>query len=223
MVASPDNSVREVIKASPEAAGVLERFAVRFEPDVSLAAVADQASVPVDELISSFQHTINVEAVLAQRDWAHDETSELIAYIRRRHHAFVRYELPRLEALFEAVCGRGSQGPVDSLQSLWQDFRGVEADIEEHLRAEEQVLFPWLEARAQGRASALAAAEADGYRQMKLEHEYVESFFTKARRLTGVQRHEGGGRGDEAGTPAVPRRRAEAHALGREDEDHAYR
>jgi regulator of cell morphogenesis and NO signaling len=176
--------VREVILAHPEVAGVLERLGPLGQPDLSVAGVAARAGIAAEELLGDLRQAIVEEAALGRRDWTRAQTAELIDYILRRHHPFVRYELGRLEALFETLCGAVARPPDQALWALREAFDGLTADIREHLDAEERVLFPWLEARAQGRAEALADLEPEGYRHMKLEHQVVKRFFAEARRLT---------------------------------------
>jgi regulator of cell morphogenesis and NO signaling len=179
--------VCDVIKAHPETAHVFERHGVpnRHRPDISLTTFAAQTGIAANELIRALGRAVEEDAALAQREWASSDTKQLLDYIEQRHHPFVRYELYRLDELFKMVLGPFSRPPEPSLQSLRGVFNEIKESVTRHLEAEEQALFPWLAARAQGKADALADCEADGYRQMKLEHECVERFFIDARRVTG--------------------------------------
>lgn len=182
MDAKAHSTADEVIRDSPEAAGALERFVSSPRPDARLAEIADEAAADAELVVRAVQQAIHAEAVLSGRRWDPDDTSELIDYIQRRHHPFVRYELRQLDALL-ATAGDPTR-PSDPVQVLREAFHTVKAQIEDHMTAEEDVLFPWLLARQRGEARHLVSVEADAYRQMKQEHDVVESFFARARRLT---------------------------------------
>lgn len=78
--------------------------------------------------------------VCAAGKWQAAALHEVIDHIVERHHAYLRRELPALETLVhQAGKGRGrSEGP-DPLEKLFRYFR---RELENHLRREEEVLFP---------------------------------------------------------------------------------
>ncbi|WP_237181769.1 iron-sulfur cluster repair di-iron protein [Rhodothermus bifroesti] len=92
-------------------------------------------------------------------DWQTRPLAELIDYIVRTHHAYLRRELPRLSALMERVA------QVHGHQSTWlheaqKVFGQLKLELEAHLRSEEEVIFPLIQALEQGEVLAAAGLEA---------------------------------------------------------------
>lgn len=77
----------------------------------------------------------------AGRSWAGASLAELTEHLVATHHAYLWQELPRLTALAERVAARhGAQHPAYlELRELFGRFR---AELEVHLRREEEGLFP---------------------------------------------------------------------------------
>ncbi|HEX5473608.1 MAG TPA: hemerythrin domain-containing protein [Vicinamibacterales bacterium] len=68
----------------------------------------------------------------------------LTQHIRETHHAFLRAELPALwELLREAAAAR--RATTDELRTIGRLFGQFRATLDNHLRKEEEVLFPFIE------------------------------------------------------------------------------
>jgi regulator of cell morphogenesis and NO signaling len=73
----------------------------------------------------------------------------LVEHIEQTHHAWLREHLPRLTALVDDVAA----GTADErLTELRDELRSVAAELELHLRHEEEALFPMVRDLASGRA-----------------------------------------------------------------------
>ena len=59
-----------------------------------------------------------------------------------RHHAYVRKELPLIEGLIAAVRETRGRADANMLVPLEKVFRFFKREVENHLRREEEVLFP---------------------------------------------------------------------------------
>jgi regulator of cell morphogenesis and NO signaling len=78
---------------------------------------------------------------LPTRDWSTAPLEELCDHIVSEHHERLRRELPRLDGLLEKVVrAHGEERP--SVVALWDTFTALRSDLEEHLAAEEETLFP---------------------------------------------------------------------------------
>jgi regulator of cell morphogenesis and NO signaling len=77
----------------------------------------------------------------APADWASMAPTELVDHIEATHHAYLHYELPRVEALLEKVeRAHGERHP--ELAFVRATFDELAAELDPHLAREEQVLFP---------------------------------------------------------------------------------
>lgn len=77
--------------------------------------------------------------------------AELARYIIRHFHDPLRFELPRLRAMAQRVA-QVHGGHTPALREVLEVFLGLEAELMGHLLKEEQVLFPVVEALAEGAA-----------------------------------------------------------------------
>lgn len=66
---------------------------------------------------------------------------EQCSYIVAQHHEGLREAFPRIEALLEAVVGAHSEDHPE-LCDLQRGFEQFRAELEPHLRSEEELLFP---------------------------------------------------------------------------------
>jgi regulator of cell morphogenesis and NO signaling len=82
---------------------------------------------------------------LESTDWAAAPLPELCAHIVERHHARMRWELPRVAEL----AGRAAAvhgGELPELHELRTELERLRDELEEHLDEEERSLFPLLAA-----------------------------------------------------------------------------
>lgn len=176
--------VQDVIQSHPETAHVFSRFREAEDAGITLGRLADRGGVKIDGLLGDLKQAVEDELASRDRDWSRSGTRELIDYILRRHHPFARYELRRMQNLFETLLDVSDNDAGCNLLSLYENYRKFVTEVREHFAIEERTLFPWLKARAEGKTNDLADVEADGYRHMEQEHENAKSFFAQCRQLT---------------------------------------
>ncbi len=115
----------------------------------------------------------------------------LMEYIVGRHHAFLRVELPRLEAGIAAWSRDAGAAPDEPRQSLRRIFRRFRSELESHLQKEEQVLFPMIaeleSAAARGDKPQKRAfgSIAHPIGMMEQEHQAARLMLEQLRRLAG--------------------------------------
>ncbi len=85
-----------------------------------------------------------------EKDWTKASLVELTQHVVAKHHAFIRSELPRLQALIAKVVGVHGQRHQE-LKEVQTIFSGVAQELTAHLMKEELVLFPAI-VRAHGTA-----------------------------------------------------------------------
>ena len=105
---------------------------------------------------------------------------ELADYIVARHHAFLRAELPRLQAMARRVASVHG-GHTPSLLRVYEVFNALFLELDGHMMKEEQILFPAIQAMAAGGG----AMPLDGpIACMLREHEDAGADLARLRELT---------------------------------------
>lgn len=78
----------------------------------------------------------------AERDWQTAPLDELVSHIVETHHAYLKLNLPVLEARIQKVVAvHGARDPR-KLPRLAQVFAALRRELEMHLQKEEAILFP---------------------------------------------------------------------------------
>ena len=139
---APSTTVAELVLARPSLSRVFERLGIDYccggkrtleracsrsglDLPTTIALIeAGMADVPADEV-----------------DWTKASAAALVDHIVVHHHDLLREELPRLGAMADRVAQR--HGPDDHrLVELAEVFACFRAELEQHMEAEEQILFP---------------------------------------------------------------------------------
>ncbi len=84
--------------------------------------------------------------------------ADLIAHIQLRYHDYLRSELPRLDAMLVRVLARHGDRLPETLVPLQRAFASLSANLLDHMRIEDGVLFPFIVALERGDADAHAQA-----------------------------------------------------------------
>ncbi|MEZ0236732.1 MAG: hemerythrin domain-containing protein [Methylophilaceae bacterium] len=108
---------------------------------------------------------------------------ELIDLIEETHHTFTRSELTRISGLMEDP----ELASLPLLDALRQCFHALKADLESHLRKEEEILFPYIASLDSGLANLPAScfgSVANPIRMMRIEHITMISLLETLRELT---------------------------------------
>ncbi|MBI2193567.1 MAG: iron-sulfur cluster repair di-iron protein [Planctomycetes bacterium] len=112
--------------------------------------------------------------------------SDLADHIERTHHAYLKEELPRLDAWTTKVASvHGAEEP--RLHEVRRTFMALQEEMAAHMMKEERILFPMIR---QLEASAAAPSFCCGslaapIAQMELEHDEAGAALHKFRDLTG--------------------------------------
>lgn len=138
------------------------------------------------DLLTKLKSSSAAPAEEAVVDVAAMSLAELADHIERTHHAYLRRELPRLDAMTAKVAS--VHGDKDArLAQIRDTFLGLAAEMNSHMMKEEQNLFPMIRRLA---ASATApifhcGSLANPINQMEHEHEDAGAALERIRQLTG--------------------------------------
>ena len=189
-MATPTQSIRQIVAAQSSAAIVLQRFDIDLcaRANSSLGQVCAELQLSVDQVLEKLEN-----AACGQKSIPSDleiySLSRLIQHIVRTHHQYVRRELPRLEAAAHKLAGKhGEKAP--HLKKVEKVAEELHAEMFAHLQKEEQVLFPFIAEMDQDSIAVCSPPHAcfrtvaQPVMMMISEHESAEGLVAEIRELT---------------------------------------
>ena len=180
---SAERALGSLVDLAPGAAALLESYGLDYccGGSQTLRDACAEAGVDPADVIDALGRL----GVAPAPEWATMSPSQLVDHLEATHHAYLRAELPRLEALAEKVAGvHGERHP--ELARVRCTFGELRADLEPHLLKEERVLFPMVRELATSVASPSfhCGSIANPISVMMREHELAGSLLADLRRLT---------------------------------------
>lgn len=156
---SSASRVGEIATRHPLATRVFARHGIDFccGGGVALADACAKRGLDTDAVLGEIERTIEGPGADAATRWDEAPVADLVRFILERYHAPLREELPRLEAMTRKVARvHGDKEPV-RLPALLETFLALKAEVDEHLREEEEALFPAILAGAENPDTPLGA------------------------------------------------------------------
>lgn len=143
MADSGSKTMRQIAVEQPGAIAVLEKYHLDFcwAGDKSLEAAAAEAGIPLETILCEMGSALTA-CRAEQADWNTAGLDALMQHIVVRHHAYLRKELPLLEKFIAHVRETRGRADANTLAPLEKVFRFFKRELENHLRREEEVLFP---------------------------------------------------------------------------------
>jgi regulator of cell morphogenesis and NO signaling len=120
------------------------------------------------------------QSATADRDWSTAPAGELIQHILSTHHEYLRRELPRLAQRMDAVVKAHGDAHPRIVHPLAHTLAGLSAELEQHMRKEEMILFPFMERGG----PAPFGSVANPIRVMEHEHDSAGQALAEMRRVT---------------------------------------
>lgn len=188
MTITADARVGDIALQHPQTLRFLEAQGVDFccHGQRSLREACAAAGRPLAEVEAALAQLVATPTALPKPgDWTARPLPELMDHIETSHHAYLRAELPRLDALLTKVHGvHGANHP--ELDEVYDLFQRLAMDLVPHLMKEEQILFPFIRQLATGRAAeACFATVQSPIHVMEAEHEEVGDLLATLRKITG--------------------------------------
>ena len=190
-MATATRSIREIISSQPTAAAILRRFDIDVcaHASESLGEACADLQLSVEQVLEKLEDGAAIEAGAEHADPREFPPTRLIQHIVRVHHTNVRQDLPRLLELAHVVAGKhGGRSPeLIRVETLIGDLR---AELAEHIRKEEQVLFPYIAQLDQPSPATLNHSQTCFSRvgqlvfMMVQEHEQAKLLVGELQRLT---------------------------------------
>src|SRR5208337_744351 len=134
--------VRDFVLDKPASARVFEQFGIDYccGGSQTLAEACKAANRSIEEVIAALE---KCDAAPAEKDWRTATLAELAQHIVDTHHAFTQAEIARLTGLIaKVVAAHGQSHP--ELSRVEMTFAGLAEELREHMRKEENLLFPYI-------------------------------------------------------------------------------
>lgn len=185
---SPTRSVGELVRDNPARARVFEEIKLDYccggkQPlDAACRARGLDTGSVIDMLNRCDEATDGLRAVENPDTMS---LTELADHIERRHHEYLRAELPRLARLIDKVAdAHGERDP--RLLQLRAVFAPFAENMISHMMKEERILFPLIRALEAAAVPAVpcCGSVANPIRQMEAEHDDSGSTLAVMRELT---------------------------------------
>ncbi|HEY3928090.1 MAG TPA: iron-sulfur cluster repair di-iron protein [Candidatus Koribacter sp.] len=137
-------TVGEIAAGQPATTRVFEKLGIDYccGGGRTLAEACVGANLSADETLAALARSAYVAAP-GSKNWPSEPLADLVVHIKNTHHAFVRSECPRIEALAAKVVGvHGKNHP--ELATVQETFSLLANELGVHLMKEEQILFPFI-------------------------------------------------------------------------------
>jgi len=183
------STLRSIALEQPATIRVFERFHLDYccGGNRLLAEACAEKGIAMDEVVAALAK--EAKSAPAEEDFSQATSTALIRHIVETHHAYVRSELPRLQAMAERVAAK--HGPAHpECTSIQRNLAQLAEELNSHLNKEERILFPYIEdlERSQSRDAAAPSAcfgSVEGPIQVMInEHEGAATLLGEMRAAT---------------------------------------
>jgi regulator of cell morphogenesis and NO signaling len=141
-----ETKVKDIALSNPAAKQILEDAGLDYccGGGKSLHEACLHADVPAEEILNRLREN-SKDISPGDANWTSGPLSDLTRHIRERHHRYVREAIVRVQTLLEKVGAKhGENHPeITDIQRL---FTEVGREMIMHMRKEEQILFPYIDA-----------------------------------------------------------------------------
>jgi len=170
----PEQTVGDFVRQKPTRARVFESLKIDYccGGKVSLVRACEKRGIDLGEVLQAISTNDEQADLGTLVDVDSMGLTELADHIEATHHAYLREELPRLDAMTEKVA-RVHGDKDERLLKMRQAFVALKAELEPHMMKEERILFPivrQLEASPE-RQEFHCGSVANPIRQMEHEHD----------------------------------------------------
>jgi len=191
MTLTATTTVGEIAAEMPSATREFEKLGIDYccGGSRTLGQACAEAHISIDEALARLENGLASAQLDSSMDFQNQLLADLILHITSTHHAFVREESPRIQALAAKVVGvHGSNHP--ELLQVQQVFSALAEELRVHLMKEEQMLFPYIsrmeESVLAGEPAppAMFGTVANPVRMMMQEHDGAGEALRSLRAIT---------------------------------------
>jgi len=177
-----DRTVGELVAERPARSRIFQNFGIDFccQGSRTVRQACERNGVSADSVLEQLEAELKDKSA-PKNNPADLPVPELADYIVKKHHGFLWRELPRLHAMAARVA-QVHGGHTPSLNDVYEVFLGLEEEMVEHMKKEENVLFPTIIAISRNEMSPVRLDEP--IECMMHEHESTGAALERLRALT---------------------------------------
>lgn len=189
-----DTVVRDIVQADYRTAAVFDEYGIDYccGGRWSVSAACLMKGVPEEEIIGKLRQVSRTLTLSTAHPFGEWDIDFLVDYIKRVHHSYLRTNLPRLtETIGQFAVKHGEKYAY--VPALQQQFARFSEETLQHIRQEEEVLFPYIlqVAHAYADKDSLASLLVKTLRKplppvMEQEHDIFRNHILQIRNLTSI-------------------------------------
>lgn len=188
MEITSNTRVGDIATTVPASITVFERYGVDFccGGDTPLSEALRGTGLSVGDVLAEIESAasaVQVEDRLHE-DWAQRDPASLADHVEAVHHSYLRERLPAVGSRMATVLAvHGENHP--ELFELGRVFQKLRAELDQHLRTEEEVVFPALrELVREEPTGSKRSALLDSLRGLESDHDDVGDMLKAMRGIT---------------------------------------
>ncbi len=182
-----NSKVGEWVAQHPRTSRVFEALQIDFccRGRTTLEEACQDQQLNPTEVVAKLLEGIETTEAEPAEQWTQARLADLCDHIEQTHHAYLREELPRLNAMISKVVKVHSKAHAE-LPEIEQAFGELRAELEPHMFKEEQVLFPAIRQLEQSKTQPEFpfGTVANPIRMMEHEHDNAGNALSRIRKLT---------------------------------------
>jgi len=186
---SVDTTVGEIAAELPASTAVFEKYGIDFccGGRTALAEACQSRGLDATAILDEARRAAGSAAAAVETDWRKASLTELAEHIVATHHAYMKTQLPRLEAMLQKILTAHSARHAGVLVPLAETFLAMREELDGHLMKEERILFPLVRALESGTGSRAfhCGSVQNPIRVMVMEHDSAGEALARMRHLTG--------------------------------------
>ncbi|MBZ5624793.1 MAG: iron-sulfur cluster repair di-iron protein [Acidobacteriia bacterium] len=182
---SPELTVGEIAAQMPASVRVFEKHQIDFccGGRIPFGEACREKGIDPGLLLGELEQA--GEGAEDATDWQSASLPALIDHILNSHHAYLKSELPRLEAMLEKILSKHSERHGDVLRPLAAAFGPMKEELGSHMMKEEMILFPLIRQIAAGsKTPGHCGSVRNPIRVMLLEHDSAGDALARIREVT---------------------------------------
>jgi len=193
MAIDTTKTVREFVLELPSSTNVFEQLGIDYccGGQKPLAEACAAAGKKLDNLTAALERLQSEQQTRTapENNWTALPLYDLIEHIKSTHHAYVREQIPNIEALLDKVTAKHGENHPE-LASVRDKFDALADELGSHLMKEEQILFPYIARMEESSVqhepapSSCFGSVENPIRMMMAEHDNAGEALREMRRLT---------------------------------------
>ena len=184
-------TLAQIVNNNHQAASVFEKYHLDFccKGKRSLEQACTEQQLSLKEVAGDLETIFTKSNGCSIISFEKMSLTQLADYIVQTHHAYVKNEMPQIQAYLHKVSSKhGDRHP--ELDKIFQTFNAVKEEMEGHMKKEELVLFPRIKELQKLAANENANLQLNiGYLQspitvMEQEHDHAGNLLNDIRILS---------------------------------------